>query len=165
MMYCSCECRVVCLLKTWWSCSRWGTRAIDGLHTGKAIASRTETRNQPSPILQHLLNSAFSFLYIALSLSRTLRSSFCAHQDIEMAPPTDRKEILAGFKKQIDSGTAIVGAGAGRRIDLRSEGHGSLLHILIDESLGIGLTAKSAEAGGISLIIIYNRYTCRFHEP
>jgi hypothetical protein len=30
-----------------------------------------------------------------------------------MAPPTDRKEILAGFRKQIDSGTAIVGAGAG----------------------------------------------------
>jgi len=50
-----------------------------------------------------------------------------------MAPPTDRKEILAAFRKQIDSGTAIVGAGA-----------------------GIGLTAKSAEAGGISLIIIYN---------
>ncbi|KAM0694577.1 hypothetical protein Q7P36_004933 [Cladosporium allicinum] len=50
-----------------------------------------------------------------------------------MAPPTDRKEILATFRKQIDSGTAIVGAGA-----------------------GIGLTAKSAEAGGISLIIIYN---------
>ena len=25
-------------------------------------------------------------------------------------------------------------------------------------SSGIGLTAKSAEAGGISLIIIYNRY-------
>ncbi|GAB7322564.1 hypothetical protein MBLNU13_g03483t1 [Cladosporium sp. NU13] len=50
-----------------------------------------------------------------------------------MAPPTNRKEILGAFRKQIDSGTAIVGAGA-----------------------GIGLTAKSAEAGGISLIIIYN---------
>ncbi|KAM0707206.1 hypothetical protein Q7P35_006537 [Cladosporium inversicolor] len=50
-----------------------------------------------------------------------------------MAPPTDRKEILAAFRKQIETGTAIVGAGA-----------------------GIGLTAKSAEAGGISLIIIYN---------
>jgi hypothetical protein len=32
-----------------------------------------------------------------------------------MAPPTDRKEILAAFRKQIDSGTAIVGAGAGRQ--------------------------------------------------
>jgi len=36
------------------------------------------------------------------------------HPDpVKMAPPTDRKEILAGFRKQIDSGTAIVGAGAG----------------------------------------------------
>lgn len=50
-----------------------------------------------------------------------------------MAPPTDRKEILASFRKQISSGNAIVGAGA-----------------------GIGLTAKSAEAGGVSMIIIYN---------
>lgn len=30
-----------------------------------------------------------------------------------MAPPTDRQEILAAFRKQIESGTAIVGAGAG----------------------------------------------------
>jgi len=33
-----------------------------------------------------------------------------------MAPPTDRKDILAAFKKQIESGTAIVGAGAGMSI-------------------------------------------------
>jgi hypothetical protein len=31
-----------------------------------------------------------------------------------MAPPTDREEILAAFRKQIESGTAIVGAGAGK---------------------------------------------------
>jgi hypothetical protein len=29
---------------------------------------------------------------------------------------------------------------------------------------GIGLTAKSAEAGGISLIIIYNRYLTMSHQ-
>ncbi|KAK4953557.1 hypothetical protein LTR10_008155 [Elasticomyces elasticus] len=50
-----------------------------------------------------------------------------------MAPPTNRKEILASFRKQIDNGTAIVGAGA-----------------------GIGLSAKFVEAGGGDLIIIYN---------
>ncbi|KAK4889323.1 hypothetical protein LTR27_011859 [Elasticomyces elasticus] len=50
-----------------------------------------------------------------------------------MAPPTDRKEILASFRKQIDNGKAIVGAGA-----------------------GIGLSAKFVEAGGGDLIIIYN---------
>jgi hypothetical protein len=36
----------------------------------------------------------------------------------EMAPPTDRKEILAAFRKQIESGTAIVGAGAGMSIPI-----------------------------------------------
>jgi predicted TIM-barrel enzyme len=50
-----------------------------------------------------------------------------------MAPPTDRKQILESFRKQIDAGKPIVGAGA-----------------------GIGLSAKSIEAGGGDLIIIYN---------
>ncbi|KAF2224639.1 TIM-barrel-protein domain-containing protein [Elsinoe ampelina] len=50
-----------------------------------------------------------------------------------MAPPTDRTRILADFRKQIDAGKPIVGAGA-----------------------GIGLTAKSIEAGNGDLIIIYN---------
>jgi predicted TIM-barrel enzyme len=50
-----------------------------------------------------------------------------------MAPPTDRKQILENFRKQIDAGKPIVGAGA-----------------------GIGLSAKSIEAGGGDLIIIYN---------
>jgi hypothetical protein len=36
----------------------------------------------------------------------------------KMAPPTDRKEILAAFRKQIESGTAIVGAGAGMSIPI-----------------------------------------------
>ncbi|GAB7348350.1 hypothetical protein MBLNU459_g6320t1 [Dothideomycetes sp. NU459] len=47
-----------------------------------------------------------------------------------MAPPTDRNEILAGFRQQIDAGKSIVS--------------------------GIGLSAKSIEAGGGDLIIIYN---------
>lgn len=50
-----------------------------------------------------------------------------------MAPPTDRKQILANLKAQVASGKPIVGAGA-----------------------GIGLSAKFIEAGGGDLIIIYN---------
>ncbi|GAM82224.1 hypothetical protein ANO11243_002030 [Dothideomycetidae sp. 11243] len=50
-----------------------------------------------------------------------------------MAPPTDREEILARFHAQIKAGKPIVGAGA-----------------------GIGLTAKSIEAGNGDLVIIYN---------
>ncbi|KAL4966374.1 TIM-barrel enzyme family protein [Aspergillus stella-maris] len=50
-----------------------------------------------------------------------------------MAPPTSRTEILAALRDQIKAGKPIVGAGA-----------------------GIGLSAKSTEAGGADLIIIYN---------
>ncbi|KAL4929837.1 TIM-barrel enzyme family protein [Aspergillus undulatus] len=50
-----------------------------------------------------------------------------------MAPPTSRTEILSALRAQIKAGKPIVGAGA-----------------------GIGLSAKSAEAGGADLIIIYN---------
>ncbi|KAF2498222.1 hypothetical protein BU16DRAFT_480983 [Lophium mytilinum] len=50
-----------------------------------------------------------------------------------MPPPTDRAEIMARLRKQVAEGKAIVGAGA-----------------------GIGLTAKSVEAGGGDLIVIYN---------
>lgn len=50
-----------------------------------------------------------------------------------MPPPTDRKQILEALRKVINSGSAIVGAGA-----------------------GIGLSAKSVEKGGCDLIIIYN---------
>ncbi|KAL4949491.1 TIM-barrel-protein domain-containing protein [Aspergillus filifer] len=50
-----------------------------------------------------------------------------------MAPPTSRPEILAALRAQIKAGKPIVGAGA-----------------------GIGLSAKSTEAGGADLIIIYN---------
>lgn len=44
-----------------------------------------------------------------------------------------REEIIKRLKQQIDEGKAIVGAGA-----------------------GTGISAKSAEAGGVDLIIIYN---------
>jgi predicted TIM-barrel enzyme len=44
-----------------------------------------------------------------------------------------REEILARFRAQVAAGSPIIGGGA-----------------------GIGLTAKSAEAGGIDLLIIYN---------
>lgn len=50
-----------------------------------------------------------------------------------MAPPTDRMSILQQLRSRIASGETIVGAGA-----------------------GIGLSAKSIEAGGGDLIIIYN---------
>ncbi len=45
----------------------------------------------------------------------------------------EREAILAGFRKQIAAGRPIIGGGA-----------------------GTGITAKSAEAGGIDLLIIYN---------
>ncbi len=35
-----------------------------------------------------------------------------------MAPPTDRKQILESFRKQIKDGRAIVGAGAGMNLTL-----------------------------------------------
>jgi len=35
-----------------------------------------------------------------------------------MAPPTDRKQILENFRKQIKDGRAIVGAGAGINLAL-----------------------------------------------
>jgi len=50
-----------------------------------------------------------------------------------MGPPTDRKQILESFRKQIEDGKVLVGAGA-----------------------GIGLSAKFIEAGGGDMIIIYN---------
>jgi predicted TIM-barrel enzyme len=50
-----------------------------------------------------------------------------------MPPPTNRREILANLRSQIDQGKPIVGAGA-----------------------GIGLSAKFIEEGGGDLIIIYN---------
>ncbi|KAK8169972.1 TIM-barrel-protein domain-containing protein [Phyllosticta citrichinensis] len=50
-----------------------------------------------------------------------------------MPPPTDRREILAKLRSQVDAGRPIVGAGA-----------------------GIGLSAKFIEEGGGDLIVIYN---------
>ncbi|KAJ5135098.1 uncharacterized protein N7515_004376 [Penicillium bovifimosum] len=50
-----------------------------------------------------------------------------------MAPPTNRNEILARLRQNIESGTPIIGAGA-----------------------GIGLTAKSIEKASGDLIVIYN---------
>ena len=48
-------------------------------------------------------------------------------------PAIPRSVALTNFKKQISSGTAIIGAGA-----------------------GTGISAKCAEAGGVDIIIIYN---------
>ena len=44
-----------------------------------------------------------------------------------------RSEIISGFKKQVESGKILVGVGA-----------------------GTGITAKSSEAGGADMLIIYN---------
>ncbi|KAG6234806.1 hypothetical protein E4U25_005587 [Claviceps purpurea] len=52
---------------------------------------------------------------------------------IRMPPPTSRRDIVAKLRAQIAQGKPIVGAGA-----------------------GIGLSAKSIEAGGADLIVIYN---------
>jgi predicted TIM-barrel enzyme len=57
----------------------------------------------------------------------------CKQQFITMAPPAERQQILQHLRDSIDSGKPIIGAGA-----------------------GIGLSAKSIEAGGGDLIIIYN---------
>jgi len=48
-------------------------------------------------------------------------------------PAISRSVALANFRKQIASGTAVIGAGA-----------------------GTGISAKCAEAGGVDIIIIYN---------
>ncbi|KAM4054321.1 phosphoenolpyruvate hydrolase-like domain-containing protein [Hirsutella rhossiliensis] len=50
-----------------------------------------------------------------------------------MGPPKDRKQILANLRAQISLGKPIVGAGA-----------------------GVGLSAKSIEAGNGDLIVVYN---------
>ena len=50
-----------------------------------------------------------------------------------MPPPSSRTEVLAHLREQIQNGKPIIGAGA-----------------------GVGLSAKSIEAGGGDLIIIYN---------
>lgn len=50
-----------------------------------------------------------------------------------MSPLTRRQEILTKLRNAVDDGKVIVGAGA-----------------------GIGLSAKSIEAGGGDLIVIYN---------
>lgn len=66
-----------------------------------------------------------------------------------MAPPTDRDQILGQFREQIKAGKPLVGAGAGEP----SQHH---ICALLIKTIGIGLTAKSIEAGGGDLIIIYN---------
>lgn len=71
-----------------------------------------------------------------------------------MAPPTDKKAILDGFRKQIADGKPVVGAGAGTSLSSNSQisAAKSRTHALV----GIGLSAKFLEAGGADLIIIYN---------
>ena len=61
------------------------------------------------------------------------RSQIVGYSFNQMAPPSNREEILANLRRTIDNGQLIVGAGA-----------------------GIGLSAKFIEQGGGDLIIIYN---------
>lgn len=61
------------------------------------------------------------------------RSQIVNTQFDQMAPPSNREEILANLRRTIENGELIVGAGA-----------------------GIGLSAKFIEQGGGDLIIIYN---------
>ena len=61
------------------------------------------------------------------------RSQIVHTQFDQMAPPSNREEILANLRRTIENGELIVGAGA-----------------------GIGLSAKFIEQGGGDLIIIYN---------
>jgi hypothetical protein len=124
---------------------------------------KTETRNQAfSNPSFNLHSKSYLVLTHRTELAKNIKPSHSTI--IKMAPPTDRKEILAAFWKQIDSGTAIVGAGAGMQDMYRNLGCSD--NVCSPSSfLGIGLTAKSAEAGGISLIIIYNRYDVSAHVP
>ena len=69
-----------------------------------------------------------------------------------MAPPTDRKQILENFWKQIKDGKPIVGAGAGESVCCPSMCRLNSY----TSTVGIGLSAKFVEAGGGDLIIIYN---------
>ena len=61
------------------------------------------------------------------------RSQIVNTQFDQMAPPSNREEILANLRRTIENGELIVGAGA-----------------------GIGLSAKFIEQGGGDLIIIDN---------
>jgi hypothetical protein len=56
-----------------------------------------------------------------------------------MAPPTDRKEILERFRKQIKDGKPLVGAGAGMSTICCSAIPST------DSDIGIGLSAKFIE--------------------
>ena len=125
---------------------------------------KTETRNKASLILPSIYTQKVRYLVLThhTELAKNIEPSHSTI--IKMAPPTDRKEILAAFRKQIDSGTAIVGAGAGMQDMYRSLGCSNNI-CSASFFLGIGLRAKSAEAGGISLIIIYNRYDVSAHVP
>lgn len=84
----------------------------------KNFVSKTIPSSEPHYISQLLL-AFFPFLG--------------SQTNIEMAPPTNRQDILEKLWGQIANGQAIVGAGA-----------------------GIGLSAKFVEQGGGDLIIIYN---------
>jgi hypothetical protein len=68
------------------------------------------------------------YLYICHDRSHIVDTLFD-----QMAPPSNREEILANLRRTIENGQLIVGAGA-----------------------GIGLSAKFIEQGGGDLIIIYN---------
>ncbi|KAK5107480.1 hypothetical protein LTR62_001098 [Meristemomyces frigidus] len=70
-----------------------------------------------------------------------------------MAPPTDRKQILANFRHQIKQGKPIIGAGAGKAAHPQDALRPPRS---LPKKSGIGLTAKSAETGGIDLLILYN---------
>jgi hypothetical protein len=148
--------------KTPWCCSRWGATVIDGLHTcraGQLRQDRTGTKSGISNPSTSTPNGIQVLLHCtkAICIKAVPNTTPSLSASIKMAPPTDRKEILAAFRKQIDSGTAIVGAGAGMQDTCQNPGCPNHRCSPLFFS-GIGLTAKSAEAGGISLIIIYNRY-------
>ena len=68
------------------------------------------------------------YLYICHDRSHIVDTLFD-----QMAPPSNREEIIANLRRTIENGQLIVGAGA-----------------------GIGLSAKFIEQGGGDLIIIYN---------
>lgn len=92
-------------------CSRWGPKAIDVLHTPAGqLRQRQNTKPDSS---NHSFNNILSKRYLCSGILHDDRLPHLYSASINMAPPTDRKEILAGFRKQIESGTAIVGAGAG----------------------------------------------------
>jgi hypothetical protein len=87
-----------------------GDRRAPHLQQGNCVKTETRIYNHSSLLTPTLRRVSLNLTYCTNFTDNVTPSRSAS---TKMAPPTDRKEILAAFRKQIDSGTAIVGAGAG----------------------------------------------------